>query len=383
MKHAVAKIALLTSLATGCIGAFPEPLPQSGEPSFRSDASPSPPRDEIDAGLPGPQTFPRRPERPNPIGCRHEWPPACAIDCDNEPPPNQLLWVPANENIALPEGAYDYACVLVEGDLSVRGFTQLTAGRFVLGAFGTIDGKGQGASGPGDGGNGGSAYGRGSGGGGASGICRGGDSAALDQGETPAASAGATVRDMDQPGGRGGRGGDLERDGGPGGDGGASLAIVAGACVLAGTIDVSGDRGQDGGQGGDGGGGGGGAGGNIDLVCTDAEFNLSTLTFFANGGRGGNGGTASDRDGFYYGGGGGGGAAGVVRLNIDLGSTVRNGRDEPIADLPRFLADMRRRLSVLGGRGGSGGDAQNLAERGQNGADCRINVSVTELARDD
>ena len=33
--------------------------------------------------------------------------------------------------------------------------------------------------------------------------------------------------------------------------------------------------------------------------------------------------------------------------------------------------------------GGSGGDAQNLAERGQNGADCRINVSVTELARDD
>ena len=187
---------------------------------------------------------------------------------------------------------------------------------------------------------------------------------------------------MTQPGGDGGHGGDLQRQGGESGRGGASLGVTARACLLSGEIDVSGTRGEDAQNGSDGGGGGGGAGGNIDITCTDTRFNLSTISLFANGGRGGNGGTVLDRDGAYHGGGGGGGAAGLIRLTVDVGTLIGPRGETPIRSNAGFLEDMRRRLSVLGGRGGSGGDPGEMPLEGDNGSNCRINVFVA-TAEDD
>jgi hypothetical protein len=133
--------------------------------------------------------------------------------------------------------------------------------------------------------------------------------------------------------------------GGDGGSGGGAVLLEAPLIRIAGTISADGFSGLDGsntGSGGWAGGGGGGGSGGAITIC-GYEMNLSSATFSAQGGDGGDGGSYKGASG-YGGGGGGAGAGGRIKIFYYDVSRYDN------ASLSHF---------VNGGSGGSGYYAGN------------------------
>jgi hypothetical protein len=147
--------------------------------------------------------------------------------------------------------------------------------------------------------------------------------------------------------------------GGDGGSGGGGVLLEAPLIRIAGTISADGFSGLDGsntGSGGWAGGGGGGGSGGAITIC-GYEMNLSSATFSAQGGDGGDGGSYKGASG-YGGGGGGAGAGGRIKIFYYDVSRYDN------ASLSHF---------VNGGSGGSGYYAGN----GESGPDGIFNETET------
>jgi hypothetical protein len=341
-----------------------EPSPiDAGQDAFRPPLPDAYIPPSVDRGAP------EAPEPP-PVRCAVEWPASCLIDCSDEPPPSDLLWVRGGRTHSMGPGQYAYACVVIEGTLFLNEYAAIQADVLVLGGQGRIvgDGSGSALSGDSDGDPGTSTYGRGSGGGGGSGICPGGESTRLTD-QTEGARSGQTHDVQIRPGGNGGEGGDWEGFGGIGGRGGASLKISAVVCSVAGMIDLSGEDGTEPMES-DGGGGGGGGAGNLALSCRHLSLVGQRILLLLNGGRGGRGGQTSSPGMIHTGGGGGGGASGSLQMQV--GTVDVDG--VMLARINQLIGALSGSVLQEPGQGGEQGLGGPGSERGRNGSECAFIV---------